>query len=155
MTKKIRGWGGYIVVYSPTRPHIYNKYTTFALSSQQNLPVRHNYWKFRQIGNELSWNLWCWRFKFQWTIFLIRQLSDNGAYLSLLGIYMTTGQIYAILGHIYGITGHIFEITGHINDITGHIYDYRACIWDYRAYMRHYRAYIWDYRAYIHYDIAL
>ena len=28
-TKKIRGWGGYIVVYSPTRPHIYNKYTIF------------------------------------------------------------------------------------------------------------------------------
>ena len=31
-TKKNRGWGGYIVVYSPTRPHIYNKYATFSLS---------------------------------------------------------------------------------------------------------------------------
>ena len=28
-TKKIRRGGGYIVVYSPTRPHIYNKYTIF------------------------------------------------------------------------------------------------------------------------------
>ena len=28
-TKNDRGRGGYIVVYSPTRPHIYNKWTTF------------------------------------------------------------------------------------------------------------------------------
>ena len=33
-TKNNRGRGGYIVVYSPTRPHIYNKYTTFSVSSR-------------------------------------------------------------------------------------------------------------------------
>ena len=31
-TKNNRGRGGYIVVFSPTRPHIYNKYTTFSVS---------------------------------------------------------------------------------------------------------------------------
>ena len=31
-TKNDRGRGGYIVVYSPTRPHIYDKYTILSVS---------------------------------------------------------------------------------------------------------------------------
>ena len=30
--EKNRGWSGYIIIYSPTTPHIHNKYTTFFLS---------------------------------------------------------------------------------------------------------------------------
>ena len=53
-----RGWGGYIVVYSPRRPNIYNIYTTIYATSSQifflNESKNYNFW-FLSQSNKITW----------------------------------------------------------------------------------------------------